>query len=50
MLERSGVMWGRVRDWWTSPNRRPLWQIPLLLPLFAIYLPARAFVDWMDGK
>jgi len=27
---------------------RPIWQIIILIPLYLIYLPARAFVDWMD--
>jgi hypothetical protein len=30
-------------------NRRPLWQVALLLPLFPFYIVARKFVDWMDN-
>lgn len=30
---------------------RPLWQIVLLTPLyFILYLPAKAFVNWIDNK
>jgi hypothetical protein len=51
-----GVTWGarslldRFRDWWTSPNRRPLWQMPLIAVALIFYWPASAFVNWMDGK
>jgi len=27
---------------------RPIWQILVLLPLWPLYLIARAFVEWMD--
>ena len=27
---------------------RPIWQIIILIPLYLIYLPANAFVEWMD--
>lgn len=28
--------------------RRPLWQIAILLPFWLIYVPARAYADFMD--
>jgi hypothetical protein len=28
---------------------RPIWQIIILLPLYILYIPAKAFVSWMDG-
>jgi hypothetical protein len=28
---------------------RPIWQILLLLPVYPVYLGARAFVDFMDN-
>jgi hypothetical protein len=37
-------------EWWRHPSRRPLWQIAYLLPLFLIYVPAAAFVRWMDKQ
>jgi len=33
---------------WNSPDRRPVWQILVLLVLFPIYHAARWFVDRMD--
>jgi hypothetical protein len=29
---------------------RPLWQIPLMVPLALLYFPARWYVDWMDNS
>lgn len=29
---------------------RPLWQIAILAPLWLLYVPARAFVSWMDSR
>jgi len=29
---------------------RPLWQIMLLVPLYILYLPAKALVNWMDNN
>lgn len=37
-------------DFWHHPDRRPLWQIAVLLPLFLLYIPAAAFVRWMDSR
>lgn len=37
--------------WWSERHRshvRPLWQMAVLLPLYALYVPARAYVRWMD--
>jgi hypothetical protein len=42
-----------VTGWWSEKhqsNVRPLWQIVAFAPLYALYLPARAFVSWMDGR
>lgn len=38
-----------IRKNWHRPDRRPIWQMLLLLPLWLLYKPARWFVDWMDG-
>lgn len=40
-----------VTGWWSERHRshvRPIWQMAALLPLYLIYLLARAFVAWMD--
>ena len=33
---------------WNRPDRRPVWQIAALIPLWLISLPARWFVSKMD--
>lgn len=30
--------------------KRPLWQVLLIFPLWLAYVPARAFVSFMDKK
>lgn len=40
-----------LTGWWSERHGshvRPLWQMLVLLPLYPIYVSARAFVDWMD--
>lgn len=33
---------------WQRNDRRPIWQIILLIPAFLLYWPARKYVDFMD--
>lgn len=41
-------MLAKVLAFWRSPQRRPVWQMIALLPVFLFYVPARKFVDWVD--
>lgn len=50
MMDLKGFF---LTGWWSERHRshvRPLWQMIAVLPLFLVYWPARAYVDWMDGK
>lgn len=35
---------------WNSPDRRPIGQMLLLFPLWLCYVPAKAYVEFVEKK
>ncbi len=43
-------IWTTIVGFHRLPARRPYWQIPMVLPLFLLYLPAEKFVRWAGWR
>jgi hypothetical protein len=37
-----------LKEWWNHPSRRPIWQIPLITPIYLLYFVADKYVDFVD--